>query len=230
MPAGRAPLLARVLVALAALVVAGLSAGRAVPVSRDQLSAPFDIQYETPNLRTIELVRAGRSPYAPEVYAQPPFWITLYTPLYHGVVASLPADASNPYFTGRAVGLVCTLIAALAMAWAGRASPWSALLLVGAFFLVRPVTQNAALLKNDTLGLACSVLAVLAGWRAPRSTTWIAVSATLSVLAIASKQSFLAAPAAIEVYLWLRDRRSSLVFAGMAGGLGLAALATARLT
>ncbi len=230
MPAGRAPLLARVLVALAALVVAGLAAWRAVPVSRDQLAAPFDIQYETPNLRTIELVRAGRSPYAPEVYAQPPFWITLYTPLYHGVVASLPADASNPYFTGRAVGLACTLIAALAMAWAGRASPWSALLLVGAFFLVRPVTQNAALLKNDTLGLACSMLAVLAAWRAPRSTIWLAVSATLSVLAIASKQSFLAAPAAITAFLCLRDRRSSLVFAGIAGAIGLAALATARLT
>jgi hypothetical protein len=229
MPAGRAPFLARVFLPIAALVVASLAAWRAVPVSRDQLAAPFDILYETPNLRTIELVRQGRNPYAPEVYAQAPFWITLYTPLYHGVVASLPADASNPYFTGRAVGLACTLIAAAAMAWAGRASAWSALLLAGAFFLVRPVTQNAALLKNDTLGLACSMLAVLAAWRAPRSALWIATSAGLSVLALASKQSFLAAPAAILVYLCLRDRRSGLMFAGIAGGLGLAALAAARL-
>jgi len=49
------------------------------------------------------------------------------------------------------------------------------------------------------------------------------------VLAIACKQSFLAAPAACALFLWLRDRRSGLLFAGLAGGLGLAGLGSARL-
>jgi hypothetical protein len=225
----KARLGARLLLAVAALVVAGSACWRAVEVSRDQLAAPFDILYETPNLRTVELIAAGHNPYASEVYAEPPFWITLYTPLYHHVVARLPADPGNPYFTGRLVGLIATSIAVVGMAWAGRASPWSALLLAGAFLLVRPVTQNAALLKNDTLGLAFSMLAVLAAARAPRALAWIALSAVLCVLAIACKQSFLAAPAACALFLWMRDRRSGLLFAGLAGGLGLAAFGLARL-
>lgn len=227
--AGRAARYAHVLLALAALITAGLSARRAIEVSRDQLAAPFDILYETPNLRTIELIEQGRNPYAPEVYAAPPFWITLYTPLYHALVASLPGSSHNPYLTGRIVGLAALLLATAGMAWAGRASPWTALHLAGAYFLVRPVTQNAALLKNDTLGLAFSMVAVLAVERAPRSAVRILVSALACVLAIACKQSYLAAPAACAIFLWMRDRRSGLLFTGLAGGLGLAAVGLARL-
>jgi len=214
---------------LAGLLVAGLAAVRTVSVSGDQLAARFDILYETPNLRTVELIRAGRNVYSPQVYAEPPFWITVYTPLYHHVVARLPADPDNPYFTGRLVGLCCTLAAAACIALCGRASPGAALLFMGAFFLVRPVTQNAALLKNDTLGLACSALAVLCAARAPQRRAWILPASLAALLALSSKQSFLAAPLSCGAFLLLRERRAGLAFLTLTGLLALLALGLARL-
>ena len=219
---------ARVCLWIAALLVVGLALARLAQVSGEQLGAEFDILYETPNLRTIELIQQGRNVYDPGVYAAPPFWITLYTPLYHHVVALLPSDPGNPYFTGRLVGLVCMLLAAAGLLLAGRALPAAALLAFGAFFLVRPVTQNAALLKNDTLGLALSVAAVLVIERSDRGRPWMALSALACLLSLACKQSFVAAPVACSLWLALRDWRRGLRFAAATGVLIAVAISAAR--
>ncbi len=216
---------------IAAIVVFALAAWRFVAVSGEQLRADYDVLYETPNLRTIQLIERGDNVYSPEVYDAAPFWITLYTPLYHHVVALLPNDAANPYLRGREVALGCMLLAAASLFLAGRRSLAIALVGVGAFLFVRPVTQNAALLKNDTLGLVFSVAAIFAVRRAAtaaRAAKWIALAALACAAAIASKQSFASAPVAGVLFLALVDRKRAIAFALAAFGAIAAFVVYAR--
>jgi hypothetical protein len=198
-------------------------------VAADQLTAPFDLIYETPNLRTIQLLQEGRSIYTPQVYAEPPFWLTLYTPAYHYVVSWLPASDANPFLTGRIVAMACMLLAAATTFVVARSQAWAALLAVGVWFLVHPVVSNTALLKNDTMALLLAALAVVcvAETRRPG---WLLLSSACAAGAFFTKQSFLAAPAAILLFLLLRDRRRALQFAAVTAallGVGLAISAAA---
>jgi hypothetical protein len=91
---------ALVLVALAIIVPIGW---RFANVAYHQLYFPFDLCFETPNLATIKLIKDGWNPYSPDVYNGMPFILTMYTPLYHDLVALLPVARSNPFFYGRLV-------------------------------------------------------------------------------------------------------------------------------
>ncbi len=63
---------------------------RILIVVSDQLSAPFDLLCEIPNLSTVKLIKDGRNPYDPNIYSNAPFIITIYTPFYHYIVSNLP--------------------------------------------------------------------------------------------------------------------------------------------
>ncbi|MHC5212337.1 MAG: hypothetical protein ACYTG2_16605 [Planctomycetota bacterium] len=192
--------------------MAVLALARAAEVSAVQLEAPFDLSFETPSLRTIELLQQGRDVYDPAVYEQPPYWITAYTPLYHLIVASLPSDGENPFWPGRLVSLACMLLAACTLlVAAGRSWSWG-LLTFGAFLLVRPVVNTAAYLKNDSLALLCSALAVLAVARSASRPRLVLAAAALCALAVFAKQSFVAAAVACFLHLAFTDRRRALVF------------------
>ncbi|HXJ35182.1 MAG TPA: hypothetical protein VMS22_14210 [Candidatus Eisenbacteria bacterium] len=195
---------------IGALVVCALSLGRAVPSWRDELAAKYDLVYETPSLRTIELLRDDRNPYDPAVYAHAPFWITMYTPLYHAISATMPSDPQRPFLAGRIVNLSCVLllVALLFVVREGESS--LAALALGAFFLVRPVCSNAAILKGDFLGVMFAFVAVLCADRARVRSAWILPSALCCVLAIASKQSMVAASAACVAFMLLANRRRGL--------------------
>src|SRR6187431_2569897 len=91
----------RVALALYGLTLAAATLSRLVPVVRDQLRAPFDLISEGPHLTAIQAMRDGFNLYDPASYTGPPFQLVPYVPLFHAVVALLPADASNPFFTGR---------------------------------------------------------------------------------------------------------------------------------
>ena len=101
-----------VVMAVAAAALTLALAARIGSVAADQFSAPWDLVFETPNLGTIKLIQGGKNPYDPEIYAAPPFIITLYTPLYHYLVAALPEHSGNPFFTGRLVSMLSLLAAA----------------------------------------------------------------------------------------------------------------------
>ena len=208
----------------AALLLAG--GERLARVARDSLASPWELGLETPNVTTIALLREGRNVYDPAVYAELPFALTMYTPLYHLVVAALPATPGNPYRTGRWVSLFGLLGASCALLAAGRRrlGVWAALAAMGVFWLFWPVTQRAAFVRGDLLGLAFAAWAVVMlcgrdGRRRP------VTAALLCVLALATKQTFVAAPAACGLALLLEDRRRALrfvlTFAALAGGLAL---------
>ncbi len=201
-----------------------------------QLAAPFDLVYESPNLSTIEVVRAGGNPYSPAVYDDAPFVFTVYTPLYHVLVAALPASRENPFLSGRLVALACMLASAGLLfalprpvtgqpsarpqaSWAARvvtslrSASWAALA-AACFLALWPVTSNAAFLKNDSLALVCAAGAVvlIARGTGKRTASHLWAPALLCVLSAAAKQSYVAAPLACALQLLIADRRRGLAF------------------
>ena len=209
-------------VLVSALLLCAGSLWRLVGVSRDQLRAPFDLCFESPNLCTIQDIRCGRNIYSPERYAGVPFHMTIYTPLYHHLVAALPQSRANPFLAGRLVSSLFMLAAACAVvAMARRSSDLGVLLWAfSLFILVRPVVANTAYLKNDTAALACSVWAVFCADRF-RNRAGVVCAAVLCVLAVAAKQSCLAAAGACMAWYALRRLSSARpLSAGRASPIG----------
>ena len=80
-------------------------------MARDQLSAPFDLTFETPNLCTVQSIQEGKHIYDPATYKDIPFILTIYTPAYHYLVSWLPKHPDNRFFTGRIVAMVFMILA-----------------------------------------------------------------------------------------------------------------------
>jgi len=222
--APRAP--GRVLRWVAAAVLAGSLLRLGVVVAA-QLAWPFDLRYETPNLCTVQVIRDGGDPYSPSTYAAAPFVLTQYAPAYLWLVAWLPSVPGRPFLVGRCVSVVAMLtVAALLFLVDGRGTQRAlAALAAGWFFLLHATLAHTADFRVDALALALSIgsLVLLVGggrWR-------VMLAALLCSLAVATRQSSVAAAGAGLVFLWLSDRRAALRFGGLValllGGGALAA-------
>jgi len=204
---GLSPVASRILgggIGLLSLLLFAVAAARMATVCAGQLLEPYDLAYEGPNLRTIDMLAAGRPIYAASVYDDSPFVFTMYPPLYHAVVAALPPSAENPYLTGRLVGCITMLGATASLLLvSGRPSLPTALLFVACLWLFHPVTHVTAFLKPDGLGLCLSAAAVMvaATWSDQRAAVAAAVLATLAIWA---KHSSLAAALACLCAFWIR--------------------------
>ncbi|HTE06568.1 MAG TPA: hypothetical protein VK824_10250 [Planctomycetota bacterium] len=247
----------RLALAVAAIVCL-VAVARLSVVSARQLASPYDLMYESPNLATIRAIRSGLSPYDPAVYAGVPFTLTPYTPLYFYALALLPEAPGRPFLVARLVSLTaiaaCALVLACAArgaqtaagaaqrtaARAGRAAPsgaprpgdslrtaTAALVAVALFLISWPISAYAAYLRMDPMALALSALSVLA-LRQPTPRR-VSLAAVLAVLAVACKQTYLAAGLAGTLYLLCRDRRLAWRFLAVAGGAGAALAALASL-
>ncbi len=173
-----------ILAALAVIVPVGW---RFAQVAYDQLTFPFDLCFETPNLATIKAIKDGSNPYSPEVYDALPFVFTIYTPLYHYLVALLPIEDSNPFFGGRLVSCICVLACGLLSLFVhrnGRGKSLTACVLPFLVFSFWPLMKNAAFLKNDPLALLLSSGAVASLSFATRGRALMACG--LCLLAVAS--------------------------------------------
>lgn len=218
-PAGR---VLRVGLALALVALAACCLYRALRTGHDQLVAPFSLgPAEFSNLETIQVIRAGRSPYDPQVYAAPPFVFTNYTPLYHYLVALLPMPDANPFFWGRIVAAGAMLAAGLLpFLVAGRFGWPIACVAAGVFLSLSPVVLRMVFLRNDALGLFLSALSVWVVHRSRGRSGWLVAAAALAILGVLAKQSLVAAPAACAVFLLASDRKAFLRYA--VAGLSLA--------
>lgn len=208
-------------IGLLSLVLFVAATARMAVVSFGQLLEPYDLVYESPNLRTVEMLAAGRPIYAAEVYDAIPFVFTMYPPLYHAVLAALPTASTNPYFTGRLVGCIAMLGAAGTLALVGgRAGLPSALLCIACLWLFHPFTHLTAFLKPDGLGLFLSAAAVLvaAKWTGRGAAV---ASAVIATLAIWAKHSCLAAALACLCVFWIRGGVARWWFVAAASLLAL---------
>jgi hypothetical protein len=185
-------------------------------VTVDQLKAPYDIFLEAHNLASIKAIKEGADIYSPAMYRDPPFIITIYNPLFHYLVAALPEDANNPFFTGRFVSVLAALLMAslLFVAGKGRGSVLISLLAVGLFFLIRQMVQDTAYLRCDTLGVLFSACAVVMAEKSRGHRLLILLTAILGMLAFATKQSFVPSTASCALYLFLRNRKIGMLFIG----------------
>ena len=208
-----------VLAAACALVVAVVATERMATVALEQLTAPYDLASEGPQLATIGVIRSGLNPYSPEVFNDYPFVLTFYTPLYYYVVNAL-AGKSDRVFTARATSLVCMIVAGcIPLLVARQRLPIMGVLATSVFFLFWPVTINAAFAKNDSMAILFGALAVWSAWRFPSSGGTI-VSAALGLVSFMAKQSFVTAPISIAIYLAITDRRRLVIFLNATAGLG----------
>ena len=212
---------------LAWLIVLG-AAVRFACIVAPELAQPFDLLRESPLLATVKVIQAGGNPYSASVYADIPFTLTMYAPLYFYAIAALPEPAGAPFLAGRLISLVAMLVAiALLFTAPRRAGPWLPALGASAFLLVGPVSEHAAIVRMDPLALAFSAAAVaLVRRRTARAVTGASICA---LLAVATKQSTLAGALAGMLWLALCDRALALRFAawffgGLLLGLGAALL------
>lgn len=187
----------------------------------------------------------GLSALYPATWETPPQVLTLYPPLYFWLAGTLaPAAGGEASFLApRLVSLagLLAVLAALRGASRIRRAPlaWAAILTGGAL-LSQPLVNLLGAAQVDTLGLGLELLGALLvargieGRTAGRTawagrTLWAGL--VLLLLALFTKQSFVAAPAAACAALWRSGGRGraalfAALFAGTAaaGVLGLEAL------
>lgn len=154
---------------------------------------------------------------------QPPFTITAYTPLYYALVAFLTQFTGPSFLPGRAIALFSLAAAALLVAFAAKKETgWRWGVLGGCFFLAHPfVAEWAGLHRVDTLALALTLAGLLLARR--EHLAWSAVAVSTAVF---TKQTYLAAPAAIVCLLLIQRRyRQAGLFCAVLAAIGASAFA-----
>ncbi len=147
---------------LVGLVATVLFSGRFCLTVSQQLTARYDIMYESPQAASIDLARAGTNLYSPAVYNGPPFILTMYTPGYPLVAGLLPAEVENPFLAGRLVSLAAALAvaAAIALVACTAGDRPAAVVLPALFFALPVVTTHAVMVRQDLLAVACAAVAI----------------------------------------------------------------------
>lgn len=194
----------------------------AVAVVHALLFTGFPEQYEYGEGAALELAAlAARGEALYRDPAQEPWVFCPYPPLYLWMAGFLGAG----FWAGRLVSAL-SAVALLATVGTALGRRFGAVAALGflALMLADPVfLWWLALYRVDMLGLALTAAGLVLAWGGrPR------VAAALFVLALFTKHSLVAAPAAVFLATLLTDRREALRFAALFGGL--AALGVAGLS
>lgn len=160
-----------------------------------------------------------------------------YPPVYHLAVAALAgATGLDPLLAGRLLSAVCTVATMVMIAWLalvampGRIDRKSAIIgaVLGAasFSGSMTVLTWSAMMRVDMLASALVLLGLLLAATADGRTGRLVLAALASALAVYTKQTAIAGPAAIVLALWVAQPRAAWAFVLWCGGLGIAALVT----
>jgi hypothetical protein len=201
--------------------VAAASSYRFFRVSYYHLKAPHDIGFETHNLATIKSIKAGANIYDRSFYSDLPFIMTIYNPLFHYMAASLPESSFNPFFVGRLISLISTVLIGmlLFLPGGGKRNSTVAFFFVVSFFLLRWVVMYAAYLRSDTLGMLFSAAAIVLLDRVHPKNPFLVLIAFLCFLAFLSKQSFVAASITCCLFLIVKNRKTGIFFTIVLGSM-----------
>lgn len=159
-----------------------------------------------------------------------------YPPVYHLTVAAVTGlFGSDGLATGRAVSLVATLASMLLVgrlafaaipASRSRRVRLAAAFMAGAVLATSPtVTAWGGYMRVDMLAGALSLAGLALTLDASNRPGRLAAAALCFVLAIYTKQTSVAAPAAAFVALWLARPRAAWLLFALSAALGLVALA-----
>ena len=154
-----------------------------------------------------------------------PYTVNAYMPVGYGLQAGLQKLGLSPYVAGRLISMV----ALLALGWlvyrilwlysSDRRCAWLGASLCGCTSGL-PFWGTVGQMDMLAITLALAAFHQFSRYWMLRtdSLRW---AVALTVLAMFTKQTVLAAPAAILVALWLRDRQPAWRFAVTAGGVGV---------
>jgi hypothetical protein len=203
------------------ILAAIVTSVRFFKVAYYHLKAPHDICLETHNLASIKSIKAGANIYSRHFYGDLPFIITIYNPLFHFLVASLPESNSNPFFTGRLISLISTLLTALLLFLPGgtRRHPMTAFLFVILFLLLRLTVLHAAYLRSDTLAMFFSGVGIVLLERVQPKRSSLVLIAFICFLAFLSKQNFMAASITCCLFQLSRNRKDGTFFIMLLGAM-----------
>lgn len=188
----------------------GLSLYRAAVVGWVHFNAIGPLALENPVIAGIMLLKQGANIYSSAVYADFPFYIQMYPPAYYYLVAALPEWPDDPYLTGRLVSGLFMVAAGLTVFGVSRRKDLipTAGLLFAFFVAVYPVANNTLLARQDPMALFFAAGSIVLLLRRGDRKWMVMASALFAVVALTSKQSYIAAPLAAGVYLGLTDRRA----------------------
>ncbi len=188
---------------------------------------------EGPVLGSLAALEAGgglSALYPADGWVEPPVVLTLYPPMYFALAATVDRWAgSGGTFLGLRVVSAAALIGLLVLVavhtHVRRVPPLWVMALVAAVLMTPAVYQLVGGGQADTLALFWTWVGITAalGMHSSRirASRWLLAAAAAFFLAFFAKQSFVAAPAALVVSLFLIGRRGTAA----AFGLGLAAFA-----
>jgi hypothetical protein len=223
------------LILLAALV--GLLAVMLRPVTmlldhgQRALDYPYPLNYgEAPLLDQSLRLWSGANIY-PADWAQPPYLVSNYPPLFPLVQAPLLEVFGIGFGAGRALSLVATAASAILLGLTayGITRDLTAGIASGVVLLAVPyVLHWSALARVDMLALALSLAGLCAvAWR-PRGRLNLALAVLLLALAAFTRQTYLlAAPLAAFAWLWgARERTRAFLLAAWLAALVLVTFAS----
>lgn len=208
----------RAVIALTVLLPLALGAGWLVLDSlRIAVTMPVQLNYVDGYTVDDALRLARGEPLYPDPTSAP-YTVTVYTPVFLAATAALVGLGCDGFVAGRLLVLSSMLGVAAIVIWFGyRRTGWVAVLVALALLLHPMLWPWSLVIRPDLTALFLSVLAVVVASGAKGRRT-IAISATLCVVAVLTKQTAAAAaPAAILLSLLVRDRRGALLFSTIFG-------------
>ncbi len=221
--------LPNILLALAAAVLLiqfGAALNNYLFLSKQALAFPYPLDYgEGPLLDQVLRIGSGENIYHND-FSKPPYNISNYPPLFLLIQVPFTKIFGPAFWYGRAISLLCALLAALFIGLTLRTltGDWLGPLVGGFLLLVFPYIQQWSLFNRiDTLALALSWAAVLVTIRWNEKRWGIPVAAALFIASIYTRQTYaLAAPAGGFIWLLVMRRfRKAFQLALIVGGVSL---------
>jgi hypothetical protein len=221
------------------VLVLSLDAARLVRDCAEAFTYPFELDYgEGPIFDQTRRLIAGERIYRP--IDRPPYAISNYPPVYHVVSGVLGLLVGDVLAAGRLVSfasavaiavLIGLFVRRVANPGAGKLARGTAAVVAGLLFLRAPYTAIwAPLMRVDLLADLWAFAGVYVFAFARDGRRRVAVPAILFLLAIFTKQSTLAAPAACVIVAAVLDRRRMARLVAWLTGGGLFVLAFLSLT
>ncbi|MCW8985669.1 MAG: hypothetical protein OQK55_10020 [Thermoanaerobaculales bacterium] len=207
----------RAAIALTVLLPLSLGVGWLVLDSlRIAVTMPVQLNYVDGYTVDDALRLARGEPLYPDP-ASAPYTVTVYTPVFLAATAALVGLGCDGFVAGRLLVLSSMLGLAAIILWFGyRRTGWVAALVALALLLHPMQWPWSLVIRPDLTAILLSVLAVVVVSGAENRRA-VAISATLCVVAVLTKQTAAAAPAAILISLLARDRRGAFLFTTIFG-------------
>jgi hypothetical protein len=195
--------------------------------------AYVDLPYAMTRAEAFVLDGAMRTASGSPLYLPAPnLTMHVYNPLMYSIAGWLGGNGGPPstLFAGRVASVIAAMVlAALILAWTYRTTGRRSIAMLAAtlpFFYADIALADFFRLRPETPALLLSGAAVILVHWAPRTTMALGFAAALCTISFMFKQSFIAAPVAIALALWMTDPSRGLIFAALFGVFVAAAVIT----